>query len=436
MTSGLSLQQSPPFSVPARFFVTAPLFGIAAALILLFADSNILLSRWDFNLLAITHCLVLGFFATIMIGALQQILPVVVGVSISRPKLIAALIHLQWVAGIVLLVGGFIYFSLPLFYVSILLIAGAIVTLAIAVFISLRRASPGNEAVPGIKLAISALLVTYVLGVILIMGYGGLLPLSRPRVTDLHLTWGLIGWIGVLIMTVAWQVVPMFQITPPYPGWLRKITMPVILFSLLAKVVLTPLQQSQFKTTSMLVLDLSIATVLLCFAAATLYLQVSAKRKLSGDVHRDFWRLGMLNLLASVLLWAAALITNSSLLYLLSAVTFLAGFAMAVVTGMLLKIVAFLIWLHLQGLREQLSPEKKTEVKVPRMQAIISSRDSNRLLWILPGAEAALLAAFLWPAVVSTWAALLWLVFFSLMSMIIGRAIFRFHRTGRLISTH
>jgi len=423
MTGGLSLQQSPPFSVPARFFVTAPLFGIAAALILLFSGNSVLLSRWDFHLLAVTHCLVLGFFATIMIGSVQQILPVVVGVTISRPERVAGLIHLQWVPGIALLVAGFVYFSPPLFYISLLLITGAIFTFALPVFVSLRQAAAGNEAVPGIKLALSALLVTYLLGVILVFGYGGLMPLFRPSVTDLHLSWGLTGWIAGLIMTVAWQVVPMFQITAPYPGWLRRITVPAILLSLIAKLLLTPMGPGPLRTWAMAVPDLVIAAVLLCFAVSTLLLQLRTKRRLREDVHRDFWRLGMTNLIVSISLWLAALATGHQILYLLAAVVFLLGFAMAVVSGMLLKIIAFLIWLHLQGQRDRIAPEKKTNIKVPRMQAIIPTRSGKTLLWSLTAAEAILIGAFLWPVALSFWAGLAWLLFFTVMLLIIVQAI-------------
>jgi len=105
--TNLSLQQNPPFSVPARFFITAPLFDIGAALIFLFYGSGMLVSRWSPGMLAATHALVLGFFATVMLGALQQILPVVVGVSICHPKRVASIVHLLWVIGITLLIGVF-----------------------------------------------------------------------------------------------------------------------------------------------------------------------------------------------------------------------------------------------------------------------------------------------------------------------------------------
>ena len=51
---GLSHDDTPPFSAPLRFFLTAPLFGVVAGLTLLFGG-EILVSRWTPGALAITH---------------------------------------------------------------------------------------------------------------------------------------------------------------------------------------------------------------------------------------------------------------------------------------------------------------------------------------------------------------------------------------------
>ncbi|NOR73087.1 MAG: hypothetical protein GQ467_04370, partial [Mariprofundaceae bacterium] len=54
-TAGLSLDQAPPLSVPLRFFLTAPLFGIAAALRMLTGGPVIFASRWSPSMFALTH---------------------------------------------------------------------------------------------------------------------------------------------------------------------------------------------------------------------------------------------------------------------------------------------------------------------------------------------------------------------------------------------
>jgi len=44
--AGLRLDQAPPFFVPLRFFITAPIFGALAAATLLAGGPQALASRW------------------------------------------------------------------------------------------------------------------------------------------------------------------------------------------------------------------------------------------------------------------------------------------------------------------------------------------------------------------------------------------------------
>ena len=77
MGPGLSYDDTPPFSAPLRFFLTAPLFGVVAGLTLLFGG-EILVSRWTPGALAITHLFAAGFMLQVMLGALLQVMPVLV----------------------------------------------------------------------------------------------------------------------------------------------------------------------------------------------------------------------------------------------------------------------------------------------------------------------------------------------------------------------
>ena len=91
--SGLSLDQAPPISVPLRFFLTAPLFALSAALLLLWQGPDLFDSRWNPTTLAVTHLLTLGYLGIVMIGAILQMLPVVAGTPMRHPRRVAAVIH-------------------------------------------------------------------------------------------------------------------------------------------------------------------------------------------------------------------------------------------------------------------------------------------------------------------------------------------------------
>jgi len=427
MYGSLSLQQAPPLSVPTRFFLTAPFFGILAALLLLTNGSELLASRWTTGMLAITHCLVLGFFASIMIGALQQILPVLAGAVIRSPRLIATLVLLQWIPGILFLIAGFFYDSPALYIAALILVNSAMLTFIAALLISLQQVKSVNESIPGVKLAIISLFVTLLLGSVLLFGHLGIVPLWRPHLTNLHLTWGLIGWMAMLIIVVAWQVVPMFQITPPYPGTLRRNAISTVAILLLLKSVLTWFSIQPVVNFIEIAINLGLALGLLIFAVATLNLQRQARRKIK-DSHKDYWRLAMVNLIFSVALWIIAELANSTILGLLAATVFLLGFSISVVTGMLLKIVSFLVWLHLQAARDGFDEDKKRMITIPKMNAIISSAKGYRLMLLLILAEIFICAAVVYPSYFYVIAACLWILYFCYMAFILVNSIHRYTR--------
>jgi len=167
--------------------------------------------------------------------------------------------------------------------------------------------------------------------------------------TDVHLAWGLIGWVGMLIIGVAYQVVPMFQLTPAYPAWLMR-GLPWFMFIVLLAWSLSAAlaEQSAFLASAAKVLSILLGLGMAVFALATLWLQHKRRRRLP-DVTLYFWRLAMLSLLGCVVmgLLAATGIVNSPRIELLLGAWMIVGFASSAIHGMLYKIVPFLAWLHL-----------------------------------------------------------------------------------------
>ncbi|MCE9569169.1 MAG: hypothetical protein K8R10_04030 [Rhodocyclales bacterium] len=86
MHANLSFDQAPPISVPYRFFVAAPWFGVLAGILLTWSGADALASRWTPEALALTHLIALGFMLQAMCGALFQFIAVAVGGNVWRPK--------------------------------------------------------------------------------------------------------------------------------------------------------------------------------------------------------------------------------------------------------------------------------------------------------------------------------------------------------------
>jgi hypothetical protein len=346
LQAGLSFEQAPPFALPLRFFLTAPLFLLAAAVLIVLAP-DALASRWTPQALALTHALTLGFLAMVMLGALMQMLPVVAGSPLPAPRWVAGFSHASLAAGTAALMVGFLTAEPIVFGIAVVLLGSAFAVFLAASSISLARAVTG-VTVSGMRLAVASLVITLLLGVALaLLRSGWWAPPAIESAVAVHAAFGLLGWVLLLVIGVAYQVVPMFQITPPYSPHLSR-WLGGTLFALLLLHVAAPL----LPQLAIYMIDAGLAGGILLFALATLRLQSRRRRKLQ-DVTLDYWRLGMASLIACVAVWLAAQFwpawADSDVYPLLLGVLFVGGFAVSVVSGMLYKIVPFLAWFHLQA---------------------------------------------------------------------------------------
>jgi hypothetical protein len=396
--ASLSLDQAPPILVPLRFFLSAPLFAIAAALLLLWQGPDMLLSRWHPALLGATHMLTLGFLGLTMMGAIMQMLPVVAGTPVRHPRWAAGIIHTLGTAGIILLCTGLIASSQLLLRLSLPLLGISLPAFAVLIIFTLRRAQAQNMTARAMRLAALVLAITAILGLLLLSNHAYSWWLqAREAFTNLHLSWGLLGWVGILIIGVSFQVVPMFQLTPAYPSFMTR-WLAITLFLLLLALPL-----SMDFPALRLTLGIALSGGLALFAIVTLRLQSQRKRKLP-DVTMSFWRGGMTCLLLAIALWLAGKIFplgENGKYELLLGLLMIVGFAMSLVNGMLYKIVPFLVWFHLQSRRKPGDPI------APNVRQILPEIRTRRQMWLHFTALATLLAAVLQPSIFFYPAALL-----------------------------
>lgn len=387
-TISLSTEQAPPISVPLRFFTAAPLFLIIAALILISDTDNPFSDPHTPALLAATHCITLGFMASIMLGAMQQILPVVIGSPMPASRLTAWLTFLPLISGALLLPASFMLGQPVLFNLAWPLLGLAFLTFISASLISLARAPAHNATRAAILLSILALGGAITLGMLLAHGYATSSLLPYAKLATAHISLALGGWVTLLIVGISYQVVPMFQLTPNYPEWLTAVLAPAIFIVLLLNLISLLLEsESQW----IVVVAQSLFWLLAgCFAVATLRLQRQRRRRVA-DATLSFFKLGMIALLCAALLAMATLLLPAiDRLGMLSALVFLLGFAMSLMHGMLYKIIPFLVWFHLfrGGVKRG----------VPNMKEIIPEPWMWRHLWLHRGTLFAALFAPWWHA--------------------------------------
>ncbi|NOQ90116.1 MAG: hypothetical protein GQ549_04130 [Gammaproteobacteria bacterium] len=372
MRADLSLQQAPPFSVPARFLVSAPLFGLMAALVLLWQGPDIISHRWTPEILAVTHLLTLGFLAMSMLGALLQLMPVLMGMVIPRPVFFSSIVHTPLFLGSLSLGLAWLLQINQLFIVAIVLLGFSFTVFVVVAADRLLRSANRHVTRSMMMLALLALFITVCLGVYLSMGHSlQTFPLAR-QLTDLHLSWGLFGWVLLLIMAVAYQVIPMFQITDEYPV-LHQRLMGWSVFASVLGLSLTYIWPMVWPMqTVKLLLTIILAACLIIFALTTLWTLHKRRRQLADTTMR-FWQLAMISLLLLTLSWGVTKLMNLDLPVFLLGVLMIHGFAMTTINGMMYKIIPFIIWLHLSVHNKNLRDkgERSSQVKVPHMRKII-----------------------------------------------------------------
>ncbi len=349
MHADLSFEQAPPIGVPFRFFLTAPLFGIAAGLLLFIQGGEMLASRWTPGALAGTHLLVVGFLLQAMCGALLQFVPVAAGGNIWRPRLVAAVVHPLLIAAAVLLVWAFLSQQSILFMVAAHGFVLALGCFGAVVSLALWRTPARGPTIVALRMAVLGLLVTMGLGVTLATGIARGANWPLLTLTDVHAAWGLGGWALILLAGVSYFVVPMFQLTPSYPAWLAR-SLPLVMLAVLLLWSVELLGLGGGNRMALFLGGLGLSGI---FAAETLHLQSHRRRKVS-DTTLMFFRTAMLSLLG-VLLSAVVFAMLPALQLDPRAAVWLGllvvvGVFVSAINGMLYKIVPFLNWLHLQNL--------------------------------------------------------------------------------------
>ncbi|MCK6389726.1 MAG: hypothetical protein L6Q40_01705 [Azonexus sp.] len=388
MQALLSFDKSPPLSAPLRFFLTAPVFAMLAGILLLVDGPEVLASRWSPLTLAATHLFTLGFMLQVMLGALIQVLPVVAGANLAHPARIASGVHATLTLGTLVLVWAFLFPAPGLLHLAATLLGLAILVFLLTAGRAVFAVPTTSPTIRGLKLAFAGLAMTAGLGVLLALALGSGWSLSLLDWVDLHATWGLGGWSAVLLMTLAYVVVPMFQLTPAYRVR-ASVWMPVSLA--LSAAVWTLAVLAQLPWLSGLAAWV-MALAGLAFAGMTLVLQ-RQRRRARPDATLAYWQVACMASAVGLVLWRLsgfALVEDWSPLPLLIGVLIMMGGYGGFITGMLYKIVPFLGWLHLQNLAGPGKP-------VPAMNKLLSEaamRGQQRLFF---AAFALLTAACVWP---------------------------------------
>ncbi|MBE9504730.1 MAG: hypothetical protein IME96_11190 [Proteobacteria bacterium] len=343
MYAGVSLDQAPPEDIPFRFFLSAPIFGVIVGLLIAFNGKSLFSSSWDLEVVALTHAITLGWLASIMIGAFYQMVPVLVGGTVPY-IFFSRVVHAVFTIGVLLIIGGLYFFTTAALHGGTFLLLLAFIFFIVQLGIALFRVKPDRPTVVAMMISLISLAITVIIGILFAGNYAGWWSVSmeRTQIIGIHLTFGLFGWVTTLIMGVGFHIIPMFYLTPVFPVAKAKKVLQLMTLSL----ALVPLCLFfGFNTFWLILAAIPGFSAMILFVKTTRHMFNQRKRKVMDTTIRC-WQLGLISLPLSLVFLLLYQIWPISAFAFIFAFFFLIGFALAITSGMLYKIVPFLVWFH------------------------------------------------------------------------------------------
>ena len=269
------------------------------------------------------------------------------------------------VLGVVLLTAAFYFNLYLLMHPSVPLLLGSLGFVAFMMFSKLAAVENKTPSVKGMMISIASLGVGLFFALILTAIFMDIdVGLDPLVLRSIHLHFMLLGWIGVLVMAVAFQVIEMFYVTPPYPKEMSD-HLPIAVFVLLFIYILL----SYLMPEATALVDFLLALLFFSFAFMTLR-RLNQRKRPVADATVWLWRIGMVSLAASSVTAVLSLFIYNELFRAVSALLF-GYFVLSVIYAMSYKIVPFLVWFHLNA---------KGVLECPMMGDIIPAR---RAMWHL-----------------------------------------------------
>jgi len=339
--NGLSIDQAPPISAPLRFFVTAPIFGILAGVLALFSDWSSLLNRYSIESIVVTHLITVGFFGFVMLGALTQMLPVIAGANISNAKRFAGFSHFLLIVGLFSMVIGLEINSPTLLWMALLLLGIGFFVIMIRMLYAIYGVKHFTASIKAMAVSLLFALSIVGMGVYLLYGYSSnSITLLHTTMVNVHSVWAIFGFAGILIIGVSFQVLPMFYVAPPFHNFYKSSFVLLIAVGLLLWMLL-----NIFSPEYALYAKIWIALLFMSFSA-TIWIKFNKRKRTISDITVWYWRSASFFLMLGSLLWVGDEFFNHQYIVIVAIFVGL-GFILSVMSGMLYKIVPFLVWFHL-----------------------------------------------------------------------------------------
>lgn len=358
----ISQQFAPPFKLISPYFIIG-IFVLSFSTFLLFGMDISTAHSLNSSTLAWVHIFLLGFVMMIIFGAMAQLVPVVLEVGHFAVDLYYIIYPLLFI-GTVLMGIGFYYFP------TLLPFGGVISFVAFSIFLfetflTILKVKKLNFIITTVLIANIFLLFGLIIGIVLALGYSGVLDVEIYKLIKAHVFLVLVGYVGITIMGMSLVLLPMFWLSHSFSWIYVKSALTILCFGVLL-IVLSSFINIKFIEYSGYILSFT-ALILYFFQIFIIY---KTRVRLEVDIYFKSMVFSYFCLLISIIMGIIYIFNPYHNLLLTLSWLAIFGFITFVITGHMYKIVPFLVWF------ERFSPFVGKK-KVPMLSDMIPVKSAN-----------------------------------------------------------
>jgi hypothetical protein len=286
----------------------------------------------------------IGFLSFIMLGAMTQMLPVLAGAKMPNVRFVTKYSYLMLLVGTLSMLLGLSLGNQIFEIIAFVGLGGGFLMILVATALSLKTVSNFNATVKGISVSMAFAFAIVLMGLYLIYGYiVNDITATHLVVANVHSVWAIFGFGVILIIGVAFQVLPMFYVAPKFKKFCKRRVVWLISIGLFLWLFL-----SFFYEQYAIIAKFWIALFIWAFAT-TVWLKLSRRRRPVSDVTVWYWRSASVFLTLGSFLWIFDEYFKHEYIVMV-AILIGGGFILSIMIGMMYKIIPFLVWFHLNGM--------------------------------------------------------------------------------------
>ena len=334
----ISKEFAPPFKLIVPYFIAGLLFYTLCmgAIFLLDATTinyaNLSVKVW-------VHLFLLGFVIFIILGAMAQLIPVVLEIGHYKVELFY-LIFPFLTFGIVLLVSGFLINHALLPYGGVLIL-GAFGIYLLNLFMTLKKVQKLTLVVKSVILANLFLFFGLIFGFIMALNYAGITSMDMQALLKAHVYMLVCGYITITVMGISLVLVPMFGLSHGFNDQAIIVSIYLLSVSVVIVVISAFFKLGFFEYFGYFLSLVSYG--LYIYQIALIYKQRVRKE---SDIWAKSMIVSFVTLVIAILFIVAYFINAKENYLLVSGFLFFVGFLGFIITAHLYKIVPFLVWFH------------------------------------------------------------------------------------------